>query len=303
MNVIASRAVATAREGLQKTINLYSEKRPKLYTDIIGHVLTDNQKYMEVAQVSDFGMATPIAEGTPVAYDDITTPYTKQYSVIMRAIGFKVSEQAKVTDIYNIVSQPAAKIALAMDKTQEQVAANIINLMTSTATANLGPDAKALAATDHPLATGTGANRPATDLALSASALAQAVQELMKQKSHRGDPLPAMGPFYLYVPPDLADVANRIVNSRQQQGTANNDTNWVGGRIAKICVNPYFTSSTAWALRSTENAEHGLFMLKRIARQTKSEYDINVLGWKIVTFEEYVCGNFDWRGFWGTTGA
>jgi hypothetical protein len=43
--------------------------------------------------------------------------------------------------------------------------------------------------------------------------------------------------------------------------------------------------------------------LKRIARQTKSEYDINVLGWKIVTFEEYVCGNYDWRGFWGTTGA
>lgn len=303
MNVIASRAVATAREGLQRTINLYSEKRPKLYADILGHVMTDNQKYMEVAQVSDFGMATPIAEGTPVAYDDISTPYTKQYSVIMRAIGFKVSEQAKVTDIYGIVSRPAQKIALAMDKTMEQVGANVINLMTSTATANLGPDAKALVATDHPLASGTGSNRPATDIALSAPGLAQAIQELMKQKSHRGDPQPSMGPFNLYVPPDLADLANRIVNARQLQGTANNDPNWAGGRIAKICVNPYFTSATAWALRSTEDAEHGLFLLKRIARQTKSEYDINVLGWKVVTFEEYVAGNFDWRGFWGTTGA
>lgn len=303
MNVIASRVVATAREGLQKTVNLYSEKRTKLFPQIVGNVLTDNQKYMEIAQVGDFGMATPVAEGSNVPFDDFETPYTKQYTVIMRAVGFKVSEQAKVTDIYNIVSAPAAKIALAMDKTMEQVGANVINLMTSTATANAGPDGKALIATDHPLASGTGSNRPATDVAFSATALEQAIQELMTQESHRGDPQPSMGPFNLYVPPALAGVANRVLKSDQQAQTANNDTNWVGGRIASLQVNPYFTSTTAWALRSADNAEHGLFMLKRIARQTKSEYDINVLGWKVVTFEEYVCGNFDWRGFWGTTGA
>lgn len=292
-----------ARQGLEKRVKLYSEKETKLYSDIVGNVITDNQRYMEIAQIGDFSMAASVNEGSGVPYDNWRSPFSKQYTPVMRAIGFQVTEQAAYTDLYGEVAKPAAKISLAMNKTREQVAANLINNMTSTATNFTGPDGKALAAIDHPLEAGTGSNRPSTDIALSISALEQALQELMLQKSHQGDPHPQMGPFILYVPPQLAMLAKRLVASHGQPGTADNDKNVASGSIVKVHVNPYLTSATAWALRSADNREHGLFMLRRVPLTTKMEYDIDRLVYKYVTFEEYVCGNYNWRGFWGTVGA
>jgi hypothetical protein len=301
MQVIDSRVAATAREGLAKVVTLYDKKPKKYMGDIIGQTFTDRQKYMEVAQTGDFGMAAEVNEGTGVPTDDFDTINAKQYTPIMRAIGFSVSEQALVTDLYKIVGNYAEKIAKAMNKTQEQVAANIINLMADSSTT--GPDGQPLLSTAHPLASGTTANTGSVGLALGTPNLETAIQELIKQKSHRGDPMPVDGPFRLFVHPDRAMLADRLVKATKYPTDNSNQGNPAGARIADVSVNPYFTNSYSWLLRSMDDDEHGMFMLKRISRKTKEEYETRLLSWFFVCFEEYIAGFYDWRGCWGSSGT
>ncbi len=301
MQVIASRVAATAREGLQKVVTLYDTKPRKYMQDIIGETFTDRQKYMEIAQTGDFGMAAEVNEGTGVPVDDFSTLNAKQYTPIMRAIGFSVSEQAIETDLYGIVRNYAKKIGLAMNKTQEQVAANIINLMADSSTT--GPDGQPLLSTAHTLESGTASNTGTVGLALGTPNLETAIQELIKQKGHRGDPMPCDGPFRLYVHPDRAMLAERLVKAQKYPTDNSNQGNPAGARIDSIHVNPYFTSSYAWAVRTMDDSEHGLFMLKRIPRRTKLQDEARLISLFYVCYEEYICSHYSWRGFWGSTGT
>lgn len=301
MQVIDSRVAATAREGLADVVKLYEQNPKTLYKQLVGQTFTDNQKYMEVAQTGDFGMAAEVNEGTGVPLDDFFTGNAKQYTPIMRAIAFTCSYQSKVTDLYKIVGNYAPKIGSAMNKTVEQVVANVHNLQADSST--LGPDGVALISTAHPLESGTTANTGSVGLALGTANLETAIQELIKQKSHRGDPMPCMGPFRLLVHPDRAMLAERLVKAQKFPEDNRNAPNPAGARISDIHVNPYFTNSYAWALLSMDDDENPIFMLKRIARAAKEKDMPELLGWFYVVYEEYIASFKDWRGYWGTTGT
>lgn len=293
-----------AREGLNRKVLLESKNTKKIYPDLV-RIINDRQAFAEIQSVGDFGLASPRSEYGQVEYQDFALPYSKQWSVVMRSIGFLVSEESQFVDLYNIVSSDARakRLAKAMDQTKDAVAAASYNLGFSTAAQDLGPDGLPLFSTAHTLATGTAANRPATDLPLSVTALEQAIQELMLQKSHRGNPMPQAGPFNLYVHPLNYFLARRIVETAGQQGVADNDKNVVGGFIARVIPCTYFTSTTAWFLRNANDDDHGIFILNRMPRTVKIDDDIDSWTVKVVTGEEYVRGHWDWRGAWGTTGV
>lgn len=295
-----------ARVGIKKNIHLYSEVQTSMYKDICGNVFNDNQLYTLMNQVGDFGMAPSIDENQGVVFDDFQSPFQKQYFPINRGLGYQLSEQADYTDIYGEISKPVPKMMLAMNKTKEQVAANLINNAFSSTLVYAGPDGVALASTSHPLQTGTSSNSTTTGLTLGILNMETALQSLMGQVSHRGDPEPAMGPFRIYLGTSLSMLAERLVGSRssdEQPQTADREHNIAKRHIAHVHTNPYFTSSTQWSLRSMNDLEHGLFLLNRIPLRTRDGYDIDKLVYKYVIFEEYVAGNNNWRGFWATQGA
>jgi hypothetical protein len=291
-----------ARVGLLDRVEQYSAKQRKFYPDIIGETFSTKQAYEEMLLEGDFGMAPVVNETSPTPFDDFQTPYSKRYYPLMRSIGFTVSKQAKYTDLYGIVAKPAKKLALAMIQTKEQKVANIINNATNTATTWLGPDGKPFAATDHPLQTGTGANRPSEDLAFGYLALAQAYQEMGLTESHRGNPMPLTGPFKVFGSFHLMDRINRVIGSPGKADSADRDSNEVAEMVAgRPHINPYFTFTTGWGLIDTTN--NPIFMLNRIPLGTDEDYDI-VNKVHLFTIEEEYEANFkDWRGFWFTPGS
>jgi len=291
-----------ARVGVDRIVKNYNESAENLYPQFIGQTFNDNQSYFQVAQVSDFSMANVVNETSAITFDTWRLVRSKTYAPLMRAIGYQVSEQAKETDLYNLAAAPVPKIMLAMDKTKEQVAANILNLGFSTATANLGADNKPLFSATHVQDTGVGVNT-ASAVAFSISALRSAITDLMSQDSEKGDPFPAMGPFILVVPPALSIYAQEVVNSTKMPGTPNNEPNVAGGMISKVVTNPYLTSATAWFLLPAKKAENPLFFLQRVARKSRNDYDIDRLIHKFAVFEEYIGSFLTWRGTWGTEGA
>lgn len=292
-----------ARVGVDRIVKNYDENADMLFPKFVGQTFNTNQAYMQVAQVTDFAMANVVSETSAISFDTWRLARTKTYTPVMRAIGYQVSEQANETDLYNLASQPVPKILNAMDKTKEQVAANILNLGFSTAAANLGADSKSLFATDHTQDVGAGRNKATVAVAFSISALRAAITDLMDQDSEKGDPFPVMGPFNLVVPNALSLYAQETANSTKMPGTPNNEPNVAGGLVQSVITNPYLTSSTAWFLLPAKKADNPLFFLQRVARKTRQEYDIDHLIYKFAVFEEYLGSFLTWRGTWGTEGA
>jgi hypothetical protein len=287
-----------AREGLLTTVKQYQEKIKKYWPQLVGETYNTKQSFEEMLLEGDFGMAPVVDETDPVAYDDFQTPYSKKYYPLMRSIGFQVSKQAKYTDLYGIVSKPSKKLALAMNKTKEQKVANIFINATSTSTQYLGPDSKALIATDHPLASGVGTNRPSVDISFGALAAAQGIQELGLTKSHRGDPSPITGPFMFVGPYNLMDQAYRVFESQMRAETDFHEKNVVGSMVNKIHINPYFTFTNSWFFVDLEM--NPVFMLNRIPLGTDEDYDIDTKVHKFTIEEEYEANFKDWRGIWGS---
>jgi len=125
----------------------------------------------------------------------------------------------------------------------------------------------------------------------------QAIQELVQQQSHRGDPMMFMGPYRLYVPSQLWGLAKRIVGAKGIQGTNTWDPNFPGDYINEVVMDPYFTSQTNWALRSAKDEEHGLVFISRRGETTKEQFDIDKDVMKYTLNRIWVRGIEDWRGF------
>ena len=287
------------RPGNDKLIQLYQNSEPNRWKDFVS-VISSKQGFERVLQYGGFGNAGIVNAGQAIETDDWQTPYYKDITPKKRGILYFEASEVGETDQTGVSKKVAKGIALAFLATKEAFVADFFNNMTATGSAYLGPDSKPLIATDHPNDTGTWTNRPATDIAFSALALEQAIQELAAQENHRGEAMPAEGPFDLHIPIGLMGVANRVVKASGLAQSASNDPNWAGGMIRKICWNPRYTSSTAWGLKDI-HAEN-LVLVQRRPIKTKAQEVIEKDGEMRATTEIYGAAVVNQRGFWGTTG-
>lgn len=302
MHTLSAAATNALREGLFKVVTLYRKDRPKLWSKLVGsHVFTDNQKYAEFAQHGDFGLGAEIPEGTGVPIDDFFTGNVTQIAHVMRGLGFILSYQSEHVDPYGVIKRKGEKMALAMDQTKETIAANIFALMADSSTT--GADGVPLLSTAHPLDAGVAANTGSVGLALGTANLEYAVQQFRRQKSHRGNVAAAMGPFRLHVTPEREFVAKRITGLTERYPEDDRGApNPVAGMISEVVASPYYPVGYSWALQSTDDEEHGLYLMNRMARFTKDKDMPEVFGHFFATGEEVTSGFTDWRGWWGTTG-
>lgn len=282
---------------LQEVIKLYSSDQTTFYKAIVNQTIDTKQKYIEMLQLGEFGMAPVVDEGTRVGYDDFSTPQTKQYTPVKRALGFYVTEEAMESDRYQVIRN-GMLMAQSFNKTLEQVVANMVNNATNTATQWLGPDGLPLASDSHTLASGTYDNN--TTDAFGPITLETAVQTLAAQKSHRGDPMPDMGPFTLITGTGLMGIANRVTKAEGLQGTPDNDPNWTKTMVTSYSANPYITSTTAWMLKSDKWKS---FLIVKRPISSKSQFDVDYDATKHVTTTIYLPHFADWRGVQYSAGA
>jgi len=298
---VQANTAALHRVGLQDIVTLYDDGNPSWWKEIAPVEISTTQQFHRFLSEGDFGLAPIVGENSPISDDDIFYGYQKDITPVKRGLGFSISTEAMESDQYGRLSGIVPKIKKAFNQTKEQAVANRINNATSTSSTYVNPDGKALAATDHPLDTGSDSNLITT--AFSASALETMVQNMKMQYSHRGLPDPQMGPYILMIHPAQEFLAERILFSSGQQGTANNDENRIGKRITKIVASPYFTSTTFWALRNASAKDQPFAMLNRRGLRVKTEEDIDLDIMKYRLTEMYVPFERGWRGYYHSTGA
>lgn len=300
---IQSEAPLLHRPGVDLVVEMYALSPDRIYPKYVREIDNDNNFY-RVHTEGDFEAALIVNESTGIQYQDFETPYVRDYNFYKRGVGFSISKEAMQTAKYGYLADRGEKMGDAIRKSKEADMANFMNLATSTSTiyAPITPDGLSLASASHLRAAGLYSNIVTGNPALSVTSLAQAIQELIRQPSHTNDPLMFMGPYTLLVPPELADLANRLVKTQKYPTTNDNDINWSGSYVTEVVVNPYFTSTTAWAL-VVQGRKNPLLMVNRVVLDTDDDKDIDVYGMKYTAVSIWSKVPKDPRGFIYSAGA
>ncbi len=264
---------------------------------------TSRKAFEEDVGVSGLGLAAVKPEGQNVQYDTEQQAYITRYTHVVYALGFMVTREAMEDDQYDVVAEKRARaLAFSMRQTKEIIAANVYN-RAFTSGYN-GGDGVTLGNASHPFSIGgTWSNILATAANLSEAALEQSIIDMGKWTNDRGLRIAVM-PKSLHIPVDLQFEAERILKSQYRIGTANNDVSalvsmgkFPGGAV----VNHYFTSSTAWFLRT--NVQDGM---KYFERRGDSFDEDNSFDNDVAKFKAQFRCSFGWtdpRGFYGTPGV
>ena len=273
------------------------------YTDCFD-TSTSDKAYEEFAQITGFGVVPVKAQGQPAEYDTETQGPVTRFVHVSYALGYIVTYEELKDNLYAGVSRTrATSLANAFRQTKERVGANIYNRAFSAS--YLLADGKALCATDHPNTSGgTYSNKFAVDADLSEAAVEDMVIQIMQATDDRGMLINLM-PRSLHVAPANYFVANRILMTVQQTGTANNDINVVkalGVVPQGVKVNHYFTAPQAWFIRTNIPTGRGLLYLEREGVSFTQDNDFDTKNAKALGCERYAFGCVDPRAVFGSNG-
>lgn len=260
-----------------------------------------NMESMDRASISDVGFTDfgPMQEGSELGgytYDDALPGFRTTYTPVKYQKAFKISEELLDDDQNALMRRYPKAMGRSVRHTLETTHFTHFNNAFDSAYA--GGDGKELLATDHPLVGGgTQANELATAANLSETSLEQAFTDIMLMVDDRGKFIQLM-PDKLIVPPQLWGTAQRIDQTTNEVGTANNTVNVMKGRFpGGRHVVPFLTSTKAWFIQCDQH-EMVHFWRKRITFGFEDDFDTDAYKYK--TRGRWTSG---WSSPWGMFGS
>ena len=278
----------------------YSEHTPE-YPDLF-EIDTSDKAYEEEPEITGFGLAPVKPQGQQIFYDTEVQGPVSRFTHVAYALGYIVTFEELRDDLYEVVSKRRAQqLAFSMRQTKENILAAVYNQGFNTAYS--GADGTSLFSATHPTLSGNQSNLLTTAADLSETAVEDLVIQIMQMTNNRGLKISGL-PQSLNVPPQLLFEANRIYHSVLQNDTANNAINVLRatGTFPKgIKVNHYFSSATAWFIRT--NIPRGLQYFERDKISFDQDNDFDTKNAKAACYERYSASWADWRGAFGTPGV
>jgi hypothetical protein len=301
MTVITSSAHPKAKwPGIKAFFGLEYDRHSPEWPDLFEEETSDKKYEEEVEQIG-FGMAVIKPEGEGITYDSNSQGYVSRYVHVVYASGYIVTEEELDDNLYEEVSRRRAPdLAFAMRQTEERVHANVYNRAFNTS--YTGGDAKALCVSDHPTHVGSQSN-VATGADLSEVAIEDMCIQIMNALDSRGRTINLMAQSLHTSTADYFEAV-RILKSVQQNDTANNAINALKatGMIPQGAkVNHYFTSTSAWFVRT--NARRGMRHFTRKAVVFDQDNDFDTKNAKAAVRARWSQGWSDWRGVYGNPGV
>ena len=277
--------------------NRYENQHAEIFT-----TETSDRAFEEEVMLSGFANASVKPEGSAVTFDNAQETYTSRYRHETVALAFAITEEAIEDNLYDRLSSRYTKaLARSMANTKQVKAANVLNRAFNSSFT--GGDGKELCATDHPTIFGTVKNELSTAADLSETSIEQALIDINAFTDERGLKIAARG-MKLIIPSDLQFTAQRIMNSDNRVGTADNDINAIKsmGMIPQgYVVNNYLTDTDAFFIIT--DVPNGLKYFERSPIKTSMEGDFDTGNVRYKARERYSFGFSDFRGIFGSPGA
>lgn len=286
--------------GIKAFFGKTYKELPKQYTQVF-ETLDSNKAYEEIVETTGYGLPVQKNEGQAVTYDLDGEGYKSRLTHVVWALGWMVSREAIDDNQYKEqANRRSEMLAFSMRQGAEQVHANIFNrAFTSGYT---GGDGVVMCSTAHPSTSGNQSNRPTVGVDLDEAALEDELVNLKLMTNNRGLRINVQ-PKRLIVPPQLMFVAQRLLKSSGQSGTANNDVNAIrsmGYFTEGAFVYDYLTDTDAWFIQT--DVMKSLIRYQRDAMELSQDNDFDTENAKAKARERYIAGWADWRGIRGSPG-
>jgi len=301
MAISRAQLVKELEPGLNALFGLEYNRYENQHAEIFDTESSD-RAFEEEVMLSGFAQAQVKPEGSGVTFDNAQETFTARYSHETIALAFSITEEAIEDNLYDRLSSRYTKaLARSMANTKQIKAANVLNRAFNSSFT--GGDGKELCATDHPTIFGTVSNELATAADLNETSVEQALIDIAAFTDERGLKIAARG-VKMIIPSELQFTAERIMNSANRVGTADNDINAVKsmGMIPQgYVVNNYLTDTDAFFIIT--DVPNGLKYFERSPIKTSMEGDFDTGNVRYKARERYSFGFSDFRGIFGSPGA
>lgn len=291
---------ASIRKQLEPGLNAVFGDQYKSYPPQWKEIYsTENSKKWKEEDVamSGLGYAQTRQEGEGILYDELGELWTAVYVHREIVHGYKITRRAVEDGLYESVAKRAARsMARSFAQTKEVLAAEPLNNGFS---AYQTGDGVALFATTHPMMGGTWANRPTNSEGLNETTLESALTAIEGFTDYRGLPIMTKG-IKLFIPRQLRWTAQRLLETKGRVDTADNTINTMEG-IMPFSVNQFFTSTTAWYIKTDvpDGAKH--FLRVPLEMGMEGEFDTDTMKYKGRT--RYSFGVSDPHVFYASPGV
>jgi len=301
MAISRSQLAKELEPGLNALFGLEYKNYQNEHAEIFDTESSD-RAFEEEVMLSGFGNASVKAEGAGVSYDQAQETFTSRYTHETIALAFSITEEAVEDNLYDrLASRYTKALARSMANTKQVKAASVLNNAFNTN--YLGGDGKELCSTVHPTISGTVKNELTTSADLNETSLEQALIDIAAFTDERGLKIAARG-MKLIIPSALQFTADRLMNSANRVGTADNDINAIKnmGMIPQgYVVNHYLTDDDAFFIKT--DVPNGMKHFERSPIKTAMEGDFDTGNMRYKARERYSFGWSDFRGIFGSPGA
>jgi hypothetical protein len=276
---------------------------PRVYPDYYN-IKTSDRKFERVVTYVPFGDTQDKPEGEAYVMEQILQGHTKDFTHTENGLGFEVTQTAFEDDVENILNRAGEWLAFSARYVEEGRAANPLNNGFTTETS---PDGVSLFNAAHALkGGGTARNTLATAADLSATSLTQALIDMQTEtKDEAGHLAMPITSLKLVVPPALEFLADRLINSVNLPGSADNDRNPIKSRRSwEIIVNPRLSDADAWYLIAGSKGQHALTFYRRVPISTEPlAIDPRTKNRILTVRHRFSVGAWAWQGLFGSPGA
>ncbi len=262
----------------------------------------NSKGFYESVILAGMGEAARKGEGSAIQYDSIDQESNTRWAIHTYVKAARLTMESIEDNVYqDLLPMYAKEIAKSLVYTKDEKRAEILN--NAYTSGEIGPDGKVLIATDHPLqAGGVSSNRLGTDADLSEDALEQ--MSILVDGFLNPDGLKSMyNAKYLVVPTQLKYEACRIMKSKLQTNSAENNINAINqrGDVQDYMVWKRLSDPDAWFL--TTDADDSLVEVSRKGLQRQEHNDPYTFDLVVSIYERYRMLFNDWRGIAGSPGA
>jgi phage major head subunit gpT-like protein len=277
------------------------------YSDVFN-VFNSSKNLEKDSGISGLMQMAEITEGAAVSVDTVYQGYDTTYTHKKFGRKTTITEEMVDDDQYREVEARAKGLAIALNRTVEQSAADVLNNAFTAGGGGKaqfvsGGDGVALFAANHPRSDGGAVQSNTTTMDLAEDALETVLVTMRATKDDRGE-LMLVQPDTLIVPPALEKEARILLNTSGRVGTANNDINPYQG-VLKLVVWDFLGaaaggSDTAWFVLDSKQNPLNWFWRKKGSLERNVDFDTANIEYKLTA--RWSNGFSNWRGIFGSKG-
>jgi phage major head subunit gpT-like protein len=275
----------------------------------VFNIFNSSKNIEKDSGISGLMQMAEIGEGEAISVDTVYQGYDSTYTHKKFGRKTTITEEMVDDDQYREVEKRAKGLAIALNRTVEQSAADVLNNGWTAGAGGkaagflAGGDGKALFATDHPRLDGGTAQSNSTTMDLAEDALETVLVAMRAIKDDRGE-LMLVQPDTLIVPPALEKEARILLDTSGRVGTANNDINPYQGRLNLVVWDFIGAaaggSDTAWFVVDSKQNPLNWFWRKQGSLERNVDFDTGNIEYKLTA--RWSNGFSTWRGIYGSKG-